>query len=333
MNLYEALKSPPATKPEIIIQRSEAQEHKRCARQAHFRQHRAVKDADVDRLRNVGSAFHDIMRDYLSDLLATQQRADPDALRDRAASGPADLQPDLNWCAKLTAPRVGIWQVSYVSHETQYAYKVPNLGPHGETVVFTCQADLLERGDTPSEFRIRDWKTGWAKSGHEFQAMFYAVVIARSLENCKSVTWQPFYCRFGTWGRAEVFEPEDIDAAEGVIRGAAMDMLSDTTHDPNPGFERCRICAYVELCDASRRFADIETNPEAFAAGTQKLAEELKARYKAMTAYVKGHGPILLDGEWYGANPIKDRVTFRWNKGTPAFCEDDNGTEPENELT
>lgn len=325
-SLYDAIMAPPQ-RPEIVVQRSELERHVSCPAQARFERDQPIGDADTERLRDVGIAFHAIMAEYIDELLQSGQRHDPASLIALASAGDAALQPDLLHLAKLTGPRVSMYRPLHISHETQYAYNLAAYGPKGEDVVLTCCPDLVMQGNSPSSLWLPDWKTGWGKSGFEFQAMFYAVVMARSHEDIDEITWQPFFCRFGTWGPRHIFGPGEIDEAEAIIKQAIMQFLTETDWAPNPGSERCRICPYVERCDAERRFSDIEASAEDFARGTIKLEHELKARHDAMKAWVKGHGPIELDGQWYGANPMKEKVTYKWNKGSPGFLGEDEEAE------
>ena len=67
---------------------------------------------------------------------------------------------------------------------------------------------------------INDASDDYGKTGHEFQAMFNAVIAARSLDGIEHVAWQPFFCRFGTWGKRQEFDDAALREAEGNIKQA-----------------------------------------------------------------------------------------------------------------
>ncbi len=308
---------------EILVDRSSVETYLACPLQEHLDGITPRPDADLDRLANVGIEFHRIMHEYLDSLIAEGSWGDPERLIVMVRDGDPALQPDLNFCAKLTAPRIRIYPTSHLGHERQAAYRLEHFGPRGEDVLLTCRADLLSWGDEEGELRITDWKTGWKKSGHEFQAAFYATVHWRAIEGVTSVKWCPFYCRFGSWGRPYEFQEADIEEAEATVKAAVMKCLADDEHKPTPGLERCRLCRHQEVCPAQRTYGDIDADPKGFAAATEKLETELDHRKAAMKAYAEAHGPIKTEAGWWGVNPINQRPSFRFNKGGVDFMEAD----------
>jgi len=317
------------TQQGIILDRSALELFMACPLQCKLDQDAGDRgDADADRPANVGTEFHRVMADYVTELLHAGERHNTDSLKALAVAGDARYQPELLHLAQLTGPRISIWIPGYIGHEVQCAYELPNFGPAGETVKLTCRMDYVKHGYGPGEIHIMDWKTGWGKSGFDFQAMFYAVVAWRKWAETTRVIWQPFHCRFGTLGKPHEFDEAALAEAEMVIKQAAMQYLQEEDWSPSPGMERCRWCRFQEKCDAERRFSEIDEFPVDFANATLKMKAEIKSRMAALKAYVKAHGPIQTDDGWWGVNVISLKPQFKLNKGTPGFLgedEEENG--------
>lgn len=325
--LLEALAKP---KP-ITIDRSTLEVFLSCPLRCHLQQtsrRAGIEDADKKHAARIGTAFHDVMNQYISELVATGERGSVELLSALALAGDARYQPELLHCAKLTGARFRFWRGSYIAHEKQYAYKLDGYGPHGEDVILTCRPDLVTWGDSTKEIVCIDWKSGWGE-GHDFQAMFYAVVLWKSIEGIERVTWRPFRCRKGMWGKPQIFGMGDslletsLAEAECVIKSATMDYCQRDPEDaeawqPDPGFERCRWCEYVDHCTV-RIGADIEGNPEGYLGAVMMMEKELKEAKAHLTAYAKAHGPICHDGYWWGQNIISSRPTWKLNKGSPGY--------------
>lgn len=321
----ELIDGPPEPKPVIEIQRSDLELYLRCPLQYRLLKEHGDEDHDANRPREVGIEFHRIMAEYISHLLASQQTRDPDELIRMAIGGNPRFQPELVHCAHLTAPRVGVWATQYINHEEKYAYVLPNFGPHGEDVALSCELDLCMYGDGPGEVRITDWKTGYGKTGFDFQAMFYVTVLAHSREGVDVATWQPFFCRFGTWGKREEFDAEKLHESEGIIKQAAMDFLSEEDWLPTPGAERCKWCAHWEECPVGHDAMGVEDDPVGYANATAMLKLELAKRMANMKAHVIATGePIQTDDGWYGVNVLSQRPQFGLNKGTPGYIGQDD---------
>ena len=330
--LLEALAKP---KP-ITIDRSTLEVFLSCPLRCHLRETQPVEDADRKHAARVGQAFHDVMDQYISELVATGERGGVDHLSALALAGDARYQPELLHCAKLTGARFRFWRQSYIAHERQYAYTLPAYGPHGEDVILTCRPDLVTWGGSVKEIEIVDWKTGWGED-HAFQAMFYAVVLWRSIEGIERVTWRPFRCRKGTWGKPEVFGMQggfietSLPECESIVKAAVMDycrraesvLAEDDGWPADPGVERCRYCEYVRQCPADAESA-IEVAPEAYLAFYLRDQQDLKNRAAELTAYAKANGPICHDGYWWGQNIISSRPTWKLNKGEPGYLGDDD---------
>jgi len=317
-NLLEQLKA--TKRHEIVIDRSELETYLRCPRCYHFGAEAKGEDADLHRAANVGIEFHAIMADYISLLLSTGERRNPGALLDGALGGRADYQPELVEMATLTGQRVTIWTPEYIAHEKQYAYRMPGCGPKGEDVLLTCRPDLVLYGrEGPEALYLPDWKTGRSKTGFDFQAIFYAVVLYRAHEQVKSVTWQPFFCRFGSWGQRFEYDEAALGEAENIIKRAVMDFLQEDEFAPTPGIERCRWCAYTELCDADRRFPDVDKDPEGFLGAYIALQARLKDMATALKAKSKAIGPIKGDDCFYGLKILSDRPQTKLHKGKPGY--------------
>ena len=310
MSLLDEL-AKPRTVPEIILDRSELGLYLSCPFQCKLNREGKPEDHDLSRPALVGIAFHAVLAEYVTELLQRGERSDPDALADLALAGPAKYQPDLLHLAKLTGPRLRIHRTAYIAHEQQYAYKIPNLGPAGETVVLTCRPDLVMYGEAPESLWLPDWKTGWGKSGFDFQAMFYSVVAWRAHEGIESVCWQPFHCRFGTWGPRFEFDAQRLAESEAIIQRAAMDYLIEEDWSPTPGMERCRWCPFTEKCGADRRFPEIDKNPEGFLQGFLKAEASVADMKKALVAKYNASGPIRHDGrKKWGVKPPSTRRTY-----------------------
>ncbi len=316
-SLAEALRHKPAPPPQIIAQRSEVELQLLCPARARFQADGEVQDADANRMRDIGVAFHEVMKDYIQELVDARQAHDTPSLKALAAAAPAKYQPDILLLADLTGPRVRVRHMDYISHETQYAYVLPKYGPAGEDVALTCCPDMVTRGRQPNSLWLPDWKTGYLREGFDFQAMFSAVVMWRSLQDIEHVTWHPFFCRFGSWGPRFEFDEAQLAEAEIIVQQAIMDYLTENEWLPTPGERRCGWCPYTEKCDADRRFGDIGKSPEQFALATLKVEAELKDRVKAQKAWVHGHGSIVVDGQWYGETHLTEKVVCRWRKGEP----------------
>lgn len=315
-------------RPEIVLDRSELELYLRCPLWCKQNRESPIDDFDADRMKFVGIAFHAVMAEAIR--CALEDGANfAEALKGEAAGAPAHYQPDLNHLAGITALKFRPKRFNYISHERQYAYRLPQFGPKGEDLILTCRPDYVAHDEECEGLYLPDWKTGWGTEGFNFQAMFYSVVMWRSHENIKRATWQPLFCRRGAWGKRQVFDEPELEQAEIALKRAAMDYLSEDSWLPTPGSQRCRICPYVEKCDAHQRFGDIDKNPEAFLLGYMKLKEELGARAAALTAKVGKTGPISTDGHWWGASPFSSRVSFRLNKGAPDFMDDSEDNDAE----
>jgi len=280
--------------------------------------YRKRPDADADRPANVGVAFHAVMAEYIDELLASGDSRSPEALCQLAVAADARYQPELLHLAKLTGARISIWQPSYVAHEKQFSYTLERFGPRGEDVVLSCRPDLGVRGYGKGEIKIVDWKTGWSRN-FGLQPMFYSVVTWRYIEDVEQVTWQPFYCRRGSWGKPYVYNLQDLEANEHIIKSAVGQMLTEEEWAPQPGFERCQYCSIKHHCNAERRYADIDTDRVAFAGATEKMQAEIADRIKTMKANVAANGPIQVDDHYWGVNVISQRATFKRNKGEPGY--------------
>ncbi len=287
---------------------------------------REVLDFDADRPRNVGVEFHRIMEEYISELLNNGEARNPEWLKQLALAGDARLQPELLHLAKLTGARISVWLPSYIAHEQQYSYRITNMGPKGEDVVLTTRLDLVQRGNNSGEIRIPDWKTGWGKDFH-LQPMFCSVVTWRYIENVEHVTWQPFFCRKGTWGKRYEYDLEDLKNNELIVKQAVSQMLTEEEWAPQPGTERCRYCPanIKQHCHAEKRYGDIDTDRTAFAGATEKLQTEVASRIAVMKADCEANGPIQVDDHYWGKDVINKRPSFKRNKGKPGWLGDDEG--------
>lgn len=326
-SLLDAIKAgPPPKPPEIIIDRSALEAFMSCPLRFKLRKEQPIPDADRDRMALVGVEFHSIMEQYISELLADNERHNTENLVALASGGDARFQPDLVHCAHLTGPRVTIWATSYISHEKQYAYRLPKFGPRGEDVLLTCRPDLVTYGSDSSEVIVRDWKTGFGKTGFGFQSMFYSVVVWKAHEGIERIAWQPFFCRFGRWGKRDEYDVAQMAENENIIKTAVIQYLQEEDYAPNPGGERCRWCEYHKQCPVNDSYFDIDDTPTDYLQAYIKLGAGVKAMKKKLDAKAKATGPICLDGQWYGADPIRDRVTYRLNKGSPGYIgEEDEG--------
>ena len=283
-------------------------------------------DEDHNRMRDVGLAFHEVMREYIGDLLATGTRSSPDMLADLALAGPARFQPDLLHCAKMTGSKFAVWPGSYISHEKQYAYRLEGFGPKREDVLLTTRPDFVAYGNNPAELRCPDWKSGWGMAGHDFQAMFVALVLWRSLEDIRKVIWIPLHARKGKWGRhfeyidGEVAPwEENLADCEAVVKRAVIEYLLEDEWKPRPGYQRCAWCPYADICPAPGVPEALAEDPVAYANATAVLERDLKTRKSNMKAYTEAHGPIQTEDGWWGTSIMSTRPSFRLNRGTPSY--------------
>lgn len=283
-------------------------------------------DHDANRMRDVGIAFHDVMAQYIAELLAMDVMDDTDALEDLALAADSRFQPDLLHCAKLTGPKFKLWATSYISHEKQYSYRLPRYGPNREDVLLTTKPDLVLYGGTAQELECPDWKSGWGMAGHEFQAAFVSTVLWRSMEDVHQVTWKPFGARKGQWGTFYQYRSESerpwqmtLGDAEAMILSHVRDYVTETEWLPTPGEKRCGWCPFRSACPAPRSCPEIEQDRVAYAEATTVLESALKARKAVLKADYEAHGPIQTkDGAWY-LKVTSDRPTFRLRKGTPEY--------------
>lgn len=330
MNLLDQLKA--TKRAEIIIDRSALEEYLRCPACHKFRTESKAEDADLKAAANQGIEFHRIMDEYVTFLLTTGERRNADALKDLALDGTPAFQPALVEMATLTGQRVTIWTPEYISHEKQYAYRLVGFGPKGEDILLTCRPDLVLYGrEGPEALYLPDWKTGRGRTGFEFQAMFYAVVLWRAHEQVKSVTWQPFFCRFGSWGPRLEYDEAALAEAECIVKRAVIDYLQEEEFAPTPGTERCRWCPYTEHCDADRRFPDLDKDPEGFLGAYIALQARLKDMGTALRAKAKAIGAIQLDDEYFGTKILSDRPQTKLHKGKPGYIGSDETEDAEEE--
>jgi len=286
--------------------------------------YRKVIDADLDRPAQVGIEFHRIMAEYIEEMLNSGEGKKPEALEQLALAGDPRFQPQLLHMAKLTGPRIYVDVGTHIASEQQFGYTIDNMGPRGESVALSCRPDWVCRGYGPGEIRMPDWKTGW---GRDFglQSPFYAVVASKFLSDIQQVTWQPFYCRQGSWGKPDVYDEKGLADAENIIKAAAVRMLGETDWNPTPGVERCRYCRIKGVCTAEKRYGEIDKDREGFARGTEKLQAEVADRIKVMKADFQANGPIQVDGHKWEVNPISQRPQFKITKAGQSSCigEDD----------
>lgn len=326
--LLEALAKPAP----ITIDRSTLEDFLTCPLMCHLKATQPIDDADRKRPARIGTAFHDVMNQYISELVATGERGSVDHLSALALAAPAQYQPEVLHCAKLTGARLHFNRQTYIAHEKQYSYKLDRYGPHGEDVILTCKPDLVTWGNSVKEIENPDWKSGWGE-GHDFQALFYAVVLWRSLEGIERVTWRPFRARRGTWGKPQVFGLGDglletsLPEAEAIVKSAVIDYCQRDPHDPtewkpDPGFERCRWCEYMVMCPGARS-TQIDKSPEEALAEYARLKQCLASRAKELTAHAKANGPICLnDGKnkhWWGLGILSQKPMWGLRKGEPGY--------------
>jgi len=372
-SLLAMMDIPPAPRSEtvIVIQRSELEEYLTCPLQGilcriarklaggtelceveyYVLSRLGVKpeqviraDADLDRPAEVGTAFHAVLEQYIDVLLETHATHDAKELMTLAQDADAKYQPDLLHMARLTGRRLSIWPQSHICHEKQLSYRLPSdgvgafAGPNGESVALTTKPDYVAYGSDASELVCRDWKTGYRKDGFDFQAMFTSVVVARSMEGVARVTWTPFFCRFGSWGRPHTFAEESsgfddpsLSEAESSVKTAVRDFLAEDEWQPSPGMIRCRWCRHKAICDAARAFPELDADPENFCQTTEQLELALKDRKAAMKAYYEAHGPIRVEGGWYGVEVLAARPSFKRNAGTPGYLGEDSETQEADE--
>lgn len=283
-------------------------------------------DRDANRMRDVGTAFHDVMREYISDLIATGTRSSPDMLADLALAGPARFQPDLLHCAKMTGPKFAIWPGSYISHEKQYAYRLEGYGPQREDVLLTTRPDFVAYGNNPRELRCPDWKSGWGMAGMDFQAMFVALILWKALEDIQKVIWIPLHARKGKWGKHYEFIDgavapweENLADCEAVVKRAVIDYLTEDEWKPEPGYRRCQWCPYSDICPSPAMPEQLAEDPVAFADATAVVERNLKTRKLNIKAYTDAHGPLQTEDGWWGTTVMSQKPTFRLNKGTPDY--------------
>lgn len=325
MKLIDALAKPAA----ITIDRSTLEDFLTCPLLAHLRKTQPVEDADLKRLARLGNAFHDVMKQYVTEIVEGNLRGGVDHLKAIALAGDARYQPELLHCAALTGAKIHIWPQSYISHEKQYSYKLDRYGPHSEDVILTCRPDLLAWDGSVKAIDCIDWKSGWGE-GHDFQAMFYAVVIWKSIKGVERVTWRPFRARKGTWGKPTVFGLGDslletsLPEAEAIVKSAAMEYMQCLAMDrwtPDPGSERCQWCDHLSECPVEvGPNPDIRQDPEKFLAHYMKDQELRKKHAKLLTAYVKANGPIQHDGYTWGHWLLSQKPVFGLRKGEPCWA-------------
>lgn len=303
----------------MIVDRSAAWEHVVCPLRHKLSKTRRP-DADLDAPMDTGAAYHALMEQCLDEWIEGQDRHPlAENLMALATAAPPRFQPTILKLAETTGHRLNrLWRMSYIGHEIQYARRLERAGPHGEDVLMTCCLDYLAYDGEPDCYLCLDWKSGWSDIGEDFQAMFYATVLAGAIEGARQITWQPFYARRGRFGTRYTFyaQPEGwqigYDQAHAVVMQATMDLLTDTDFAPRPGIARCRMCPHVARCDADRVYHEIDGDPAAFVAASAKLDAELEQRTIAAKAYVEANGNIDLgDGTEWGYDPIASRRTYK----------------------
>jgi len=208
--------------------------------------------------------------------------------------------------ARHVADMIADYHVDVIGLELQVSLVII---PETETtpaVVATTRIDLL--GSGKGNLHIADFKTGFKRRSNteakdSFQASFIALLLFNQPEykDINTIHFWYYETMFGTKAYAKFERNEEHPRMLGLttevaLKGrvvSAVKLFMDDCRDAWPLPNNCAWCDMIRFCpQASIDAKEIADDPTAFVDNLVTLVELVKRRKAALTAYIKGNGPV-----------------------------------------
>lgn len=208
--------------------------------------------------------------------------------------------------ARHVGDMVADYHVAVIGLEVQVSLIIVPETDTEPGIVATTRIDLL--GSGKDNLHVCDWKTGFkrrtnSEAADSFQAWFIAFLLFQQKEYTEINTIHFWYYEsmFGTRAYAKFERNEEHPRLPGLttevaLKGRvteAVKLFQADCREPWPLPEACLWCDVITFCPhASMEAKEIADDPCAFVDSLVVLQQLCAKRKKALTGWLKGHGPV-----------------------------------------
>lgn len=270
---------------------------------AEMRKH--IKQSTDGRLAECGIQIHDLI-DKAFEECKNDIHQVPQWFVDNLPSIKPNIQPMAIKHARHVGDMIAEYHVALIGLELQISHDIVDETKDSPKITVTTRIDLL--GSGKENLHVVDWKTGFKQRTNtealdSFQAGFIAFILFKQKEYAEVNTIHFWYYEtmFGTKAYARFDRNEEHPrlpglstelALQGRVLEAVKLFLGDC-REPWPLPDACAWCDVIRFCPyASMEAKEIADDPTAFVDSLVALQQLCSRRKKALTTYLKGHGPV-----------------------------------------
>lgn len=294
-----------------LIDRSTLEPWAVCPMQAALRE--AGKTGPMPSIVDTGELVHLAFSAGVQEWISSNCEIGPAGIRQAVESAVRGSRPDLQPDA-IAACRASIWEFSsflseinprnihafdggeHLGKSGQLAWDFPSAG-----VRLTSEIDFLWQTHAPDVLGEEDWKSGWKINWpgdiyKSFQFNVHAVLILNNYERAKAVDVTIWDVRRGRKSYPVRFERRDLGNFTARVHAALQSRYDHKDNPvPWPVADKCAMCQVARHCSASGEFGEIADDPAKALREYIAVDAKVDALKKALSAYVKAHGPIALE--------------------------------------
>lgn len=220
------------------------------------------------------------------------------------------MKPNISKMAEKHARHVGDmvadYHVNIIGLEVQVSLILIEETETTPAIIGTTRIDLL--GSGRGNLHVVDWKTGFKQRTNSatldsFQAGFIALLLFcnKKYAEINTIHFWYYETMFGTKAYARFDRNEEhprlpgLTTLQGLMGRAkeAAKLLQANCREPWPLPDTCAWCDMIRFCPhASMEAKEIADDPKAFVDGLVVLKALCSTRKKALTAWIKGKGPV-----------------------------------------
>ena len=266
---------------------------------------RVVKQSTDGSLQECGIQIHELI-DKAFEECQNDLELVPGWFVDNLPKIKPNIQPMAIRHARHIGDMLADYHVSLIGAEVQVSLELVAETETTPAIIGTTRIDLL--GSGKDNLHVVDWKTGFKRRNNtetldSFQAGFIALLLFCQKEYVEINTIHFWYYEtmFGTKAYARFDRNEEHPRLPGLstevaLKGRAMEAVNlfrANCREAWPLPESCLWCDMIRFCPhASMEAKEIADDPKLFVDSLVALKQLCTRRTKALTAYLKGHGPV-----------------------------------------